>query len=136
YEALLPGRVDDPHDAPFVVVGRHCETGDVILEDARLPADTGPGDLVAVPATGAYAHSMSSRYNGVGRAPVVFVSGGEAREVVRRECVDDLLACEAGLAGAPVWRPGASASAPDASASASDASTFDSGASASDSGGR
>lgn len=113
YELVLPLRADEPHRTPFDVVGRHCETGDVVARDAPLPADAGPGDLVAVLATGAYAHSMSSRYNGLPRPPVVFVRDGAAREVVRRERIDDLLARDAGLA-APAWRP---AGAGDGSAS-------------------
>lgn len=90
------------HDEPGTrvrVVGRHCETGDRIAEDAALPASLGPGDLVAVPVTGAYAYSMASRYNGLGRPPIVWIAGGEAREVVRREGIEDLVACDRVLAG-------------------------------------
>lgn len=94
YEALSVDRPLDPHDTPFHLVGRHCETGDLINEEARLPAATGLGDLLAVPVTGAYAHSMSSRYNGLGRPPVVYLRDGRAREVVRRETLEDLVACD------------------------------------------
>ena len=94
YEVLSVTRPDDPHLTPYHVVGRHCETGDVINENALLPADTVAGDLIAVPVTGAYAYSMSSRYNGLRRPPVVFVGAGGAREVIRRETFDDLLACD------------------------------------------
>lgn len=94
YEAVSVSRPDLPHDRTFHVVGRHCETGDVINEEARLPASTDVGDLVAVAVTGAYAHSMSSRYNGLGRPPVVWLLDGAAREVIRRETVDDLAACD------------------------------------------
>jgi diaminopimelate decarboxylase len=94
YEVLSVDRANEPHDTAFRVVGRHCETGDVINDSARLPAATSVGDLVAVPVTGAYAYSMSSRYNGLRRPPVVFVSDGTARPVVRRETMDDMLSCD------------------------------------------
>jgi diaminopimelate decarboxylase len=94
YEVLSVTRPDEAHDTRFRVVGRHCETGDVINETALLPADTAVGDLVAVPVTGAYAYSMSSRYNGLRRPPVVFVGAAGVREVIRRETFDDLLACD------------------------------------------
>lgn len=97
YEVCSVSRADAPHDRPFHVVGRHCETGDLINEEALLPAGTDVGDLVAVPVTGAYAHSMSSRYNGLGRPPVVWVRDGTAREVIRRETIDDLAACDPNL---------------------------------------
>lgn len=106
YELLHAARIDDPHDRVFRVVGRHCETGDLVSAEALLPADTGPGDLLLVAATGAYAFSMSSRYNGVRRPPVIFLRDGTASEVVRRETVDDLLAHDRGLALAGRWRPG------------------------------
>jgi diaminopimelate decarboxylase len=73
------------------VVGKHCEAGDIIVKDEFLPADIGPGDLLAVPATGAYCRSMSSTYNHVPRAAVVAVRAGAARLIVRRETEDDLL---------------------------------------------
>jgi diaminopimelate decarboxylase len=76
-------------------VGKHCESGDVIVDDARLPSDLAVGDVVATPVTGAYGFSMASNYNRVLRPPVVFVSGGRARAVVRRETIADLLALEA-----------------------------------------
>ncbi len=105
YELLHAERADDPHDQPFRVVGRHCETGDLVSAEAWLPADTGPGDLVVVAATGAYAFSMSSRYNGVRRPPVIFLREGTASEVVRRETIDDLLAHDLGLSRTAPWRP-------------------------------
>ncbi|HEY7938721.1 MAG TPA: diaminopimelate decarboxylase, partial [Acidimicrobiales bacterium] len=91
YEAFLPREV--AADRPFVatVVGKHCESGDVIVRDARLPAGLAVGDLLATPVTGAYGHSMGSNYNKVTRPAVVFVAGGDARLVVRRESDDDLL---------------------------------------------
>jgi diaminopimelate decarboxylase len=96
YEALLPRapRAERPFAAR--IVGKHCESGDVLLFDARLPADVAVGDVLAVPVTGAYGHSMGSNYNKVPRPPVVFVEDGDARVVVRRETYDDLLATDAG----------------------------------------
>jgi diaminopimelate decarboxylase len=78
------------------VVGRHCETGDVVVRDAWLPADLAPGDLLAVAATGAYCRAMASGYNMVGRPPVVAVAPGERTVLLRRETVDDLLALDPG----------------------------------------
>ena len=80
-----------PAPAPARVVGKHCESGDVIVADARVPADTAVGDILATPVTGAYGYSMASNYNKVPRPAVVFVSDGEARVVVRRETYDDLV---------------------------------------------
>jgi len=74
---------------PCTVVGKHCESGDVLIEHAHLP-DPRPGDVVVTPATGAYGHAMANNYNGVPRPPVIFCSGGEARVVVRRETYEDL----------------------------------------------
>jgi diaminopimelate decarboxylase len=73
------------------VVGKHCESGDIVVRDTWLPADVVPGDLLAVAATGAYCRSMASTYNSVPRPPVVAVRDGAARVVVRRETEDDLL---------------------------------------------
>lgn len=78
------------------LVGKHCEAGDIIVKDEFLPADVAPGDLVAVPATGAYCRSMASNYNHALRPPVVSVKDGEARVVVRRESLEDLLATDLG----------------------------------------
>ncbi|MGW4067559.1 diaminopimelate decarboxylase [Nocardia grenadensis] len=78
------------------VVGRYCEAGDVLARDVRLPADLHPGDVVAVPCTGAYHHSLSASYNCVGRPPVVAVRDGGARELVRRETTADLLVRDVG----------------------------------------
>jgi diaminopimelate decarboxylase len=78
------------------VVGRHCEAGDVLAVDVPLPADLRPGDLVAVPGTGAYNHSMASNYNMVGRPPVIGVRDGTMRLLVRRETDSDLLARDIG----------------------------------------
>ncbi len=76
---------------PCIVTGKHCESGDVLVRDALLD-DPRPGDVLVTPATGAYGHSMANTYNGQPRPPVVFVSGGDARLVVRRETYEDLLA--------------------------------------------
>jgi len=78
------------------VVGKHCESGDVLIFEALVPADVRVGDVLAMPVTGAYGHSMGSNYNKVTRPPVVFVGDGAARLVVRRETYDDLLACDLG----------------------------------------
>jgi diaminopimelate decarboxylase len=80
------------------VVGKHCEAGDIVVKDEFLPADVRPGDLLAVPATGAYCRSMASNYNHALRPPVVAVRDGVATTIVRRETVDDLLATDLGAA--------------------------------------
>jgi diaminopimelate decarboxylase len=96
YEAFLPRAVGVERPRRVRVVGKHCESGDVLLFDARVPADLAVGDLLAVPVTGAYGHSMGSNYNKVPRPAVVFVADGQARLVVRRETYDDLLATDLG----------------------------------------
>ena len=96
YEAFLPRAVAAPRPLQARVVGKHCESGDVLLFDARLPSDIAVGDLLVTPVTGAYGHSMGSNYNKIARPPVVFVSDGRARLVVRRETFDDLLATDVG----------------------------------------
>lgn len=95
YEAFLPRCVDAPRPYPAHVVGKHCESGDLLVRDARLPEDVAVGDIVATPVTGAYGYSLGSNYNKVLRPPVVFVKDGEARLVVRGESFDDLLRLEA-----------------------------------------
>ena len=96
YEACLPREVAADRPRTVTVVGKHCESGDVLVRDARVPADLAVGDLLATPVTGAYGHSMGSGYNKVTRAAVVFVADGDARLVVRRETLDDLLALDLG----------------------------------------
>jgi diaminopimelate decarboxylase len=98
YSARLASRVSDASPALVRVVGKHCESGDIVVDAEYLPGDVAPGDLLAVPATGAYCYSLSSNYNHVPRPPVVALRGGEARIIVRGETVDDLLARDAGLA--------------------------------------
>lgn len=97
YEAFLPRSVAAVRDRTVTVVGKHCETGDVIVNDARVPADLAIGDVLATPVTGAYGLSMGSNYNRVPRPAVVFVADGNARLVVRRETFDDLLATDTGV---------------------------------------
>ena len=88
YEAHLADRMDAGGVA-CTVVGKHCESGDVLVRDARLP-DPRPGDVLVTPATGAYGHAMANNYNGLPRPPVVFCAGGRSRVVVRRETYEDL----------------------------------------------
>jgi diaminopimelate decarboxylase len=91
YEAFLPREAGAPRPKAVRVVGKHCESGDVVVTEARLPADLAVGDILATPVTGAYGYSMASNYNKVPRPPVVFVADGQARLVVRGETLDDLL---------------------------------------------
>lgn len=94
YEAFLPRDPRSPRPMNVTIVGKHCESGDVIVRGARVPAGLAVGDVLATPVTGAYGHSMASTYNKVPRPPVVFVRHGEARMVVRRETFDDLTALD------------------------------------------
>ena len=94
YEALIADRAGEPADTDATIAGKHCESGDVLIRDARIAAPR-VGDVLVTPATGAYGHSMANNYNGVPRPPVVFCRDGEARVVVRRETWDDLLARDA-----------------------------------------
>lgn len=96
YSATLASRVSDAPPVLSRVVGKHCEAGDIVVKDEFLPGDVRPGDLVAVPGTGAYCRSMASNYNHALRPPVVAVRDGVARVVVRRETEDDLLATDMG----------------------------------------
>ncbi len=96
YEAFLPRAPFAPRDLHARLVGKHCESGDVLLFDARVPEDIAVGDLLATPVTGAYGRSMGSNYNAITRPPVVFVRDGDARLVIRRENLDDLLATDVG----------------------------------------
>ncbi|WP_433229124.1 diaminopimelate decarboxylase [Micromonospora sp. CA-248260] len=96
YSATLAGRASTAEPLLARVVGKHCESGDIVVKDEFLPADVQPGDLVAVPGTGAYCRSMASNYNHVPRPPVVAVRDGRARLIVRRETEEDLLALDVG----------------------------------------
>ena len=96
YSATIASRASGAAPALARVVGKHCEAGDIVVKDEFLPGDVRPGDLVAVPGTGAYCRSMASNYNHALRPPVVAVRDGATRVVVRRETVDDLLATDVG----------------------------------------
>jgi diaminopimelate decarboxylase len=93
YEALLANRADERADKTVRIAGKHCESGDVLIESARLP-EPKRDDVLAVPATGAYTLAMSSNYNGVPRPAAVLVAEREAELIRKRETVDDLLAHE------------------------------------------
>ena len=96
YSASLVSRRSDAPATLARIVGKHCEAGDVVVKDEFLPADVAPGDLVAVPGTGAYCRALSSNYNHALRPPVVAVKDGQARVIIRRETEDDLLATDLG----------------------------------------
>lgn len=91
YEAFLPRAVTSDRTRKVRVVGKHCESGDVLVRDALVPDDLAVGDYLAMPVTGAYGHSMGSNYNKVPRPAVLFVSNGKARLVVERESFEDLI---------------------------------------------
>ena len=91
YETFLPRAVDGPRAKSIRLVGKHCESGDVLVRDGMVPADVAVGDILATPVTGAYGHSMGSNYNKMPRPAVVFVRDGDARLVVRRETPEDLI---------------------------------------------
>ena len=96
YTAVLANRSST---APLVlsrIVGKHCESGDIVVRDCQLPADIAPGDLIAVAATGAYCRSMASQYNGTPRPAVVGITAGQAGIWIRRETYEDLLALDQG----------------------------------------
>ncbi|MET3568349.1 diaminopimelate decarboxylase [Leifsonia sp. 563] len=96
YSARIANRVSPAAPALVRVAGKHCESGDIVVDAEYLPGDVQPGDLLAVPATGAYCWPLSSNYNHIGRPPVVAVRDGEARVIVRGETIEDLLARDAG----------------------------------------
>lgn len=96
YTCALASRVSGAPPVRARVVGKHCESGDVVVPDTWLPSDLAPGDLLAVAATGAYCRSMASTYNYVPRPPVVAVRDGQARLIVRQETEQDLLALDVG----------------------------------------
>jgi diaminopimelate decarboxylase len=91
YTCVLASRASEAPPVLSRVVGKHCESGDIVVRDTWLPGDVVPGDLLAVAATGAYCRSLASNYNHVPRPPVVAVAGGAARAIVRRETEEDLL---------------------------------------------
>ena len=94
YTAVIAQRASNAPHVLARLVGKHCETGDIIIANIQLPSDIAPGDLIATPATGAYGRSMASNYNHVPRPPVVAVKDGKARVIVRRENEADLLALD------------------------------------------
>jgi diaminopimelate decarboxylase len=94
YSAVIAQRKSSAPLQLSRLVGKHCETGDIIINDLQLPSDIAPGDLIATPATGAYGRSMASNYNHVPRPPVIAVNNGKARVIVRRENEADLLALD------------------------------------------
>lgn len=96
YHAEIVGRSSQEPTVLARVVGKHCESGDIVVHEVQLPGDVRAGDLLAVAATGAYGRSMASNYNQVPRPPVIAVSGGASRVLVRRETEDDLLALDQG----------------------------------------
>jgi diaminopimelate decarboxylase len=96
YETFDPARVGADRSEVVRLVGKHCESGDVLVAEAKVPPGLAVGDLVATPVTGAYGRSMGSNYNLLARPAVVFVADGNARLVIRRETDDDLLATDVG----------------------------------------
>ena len=94
YTAVLANRNSTQATLSSRLVGKHCETGDILIRDISLAGDIAPGDLLATPATGAYGRSMASNYNHVPRPPVIAVADGKARVIVRRETEADLLALD------------------------------------------
>jgi len=94
YEAFLPREVRSPRRKEVRVVGKHCESGDVVVADAHVPDDIAVGDILATPVTGAYGYSMASNYNKVPRPAVLFVRDGAARVAVRAETFEDLVSLD------------------------------------------
>ncbi|MDQ1563540.1 MAG: diaminopimelate decarboxylase [Actinomycetota bacterium] len=97
YSARLASRVSGAEPVLVRVAGKHCESGDIVVHAEYLPGDVQPGDLLAVPATGAYCWSLANNYNYLGRPPVVAVRNGQARLLIRRETEDDLLSRDTGV---------------------------------------
>ena len=91
YTAIIANRQSSSKKTATRIVGKHCETGDIIIKDIDMPADIAPGDLLATPATGAYGRSMATNYNHITRPPVVAVKDAKARVILRRESIEDLL---------------------------------------------
>ena len=91
----MASRADEPPAGEYRIAGKHCESGDVLIDRVELP-EPRRGDLLAVPATGAYTLAMASNYNGVPRPAAVLVAAGNARLIRRRETLDDLVAPESG----------------------------------------
>jgi len=113
YTCVLANRTSDAPPALCRVVGKHCESGDILVRDLWLPSDVQPGDLLAVAATGAYCWSMASNYNYLLKPPVVAVRNGVDTEIVRRQTLSDVFALDAVLAGTPAPSPAPSQPAPE-----------------------
>jgi diaminopimelate decarboxylase len=96
YEVFLPRAPLAARDSVVTVVGRHCESGDTLVEDATLPSAVAIGDIISTPVTGAYGYCMASNYNLLTRPAIVSVAGGDATVIVRRETLGDLLRCDVG----------------------------------------
>jgi diaminopimelate decarboxylase len=96
YEVFMPRAPLAVRDRTVTVVGRHCESGDTLVEHGALPSSVAIGDIVATPVTGAYGYGMASNYNLLTRPAIVWVANGEAELIVRRETLDDLLRCDVG----------------------------------------
>ncbi|CAB5239881.1 unannotated protein [freshwater metagenome] len=94
YTAVIANRASTAPLTDSRIVGKHCETGDIVIKDIKFPSDIAPGDLIAVPATGAYGRSMASNYNHVPRPPVVAINESKARIILRRETISDLLSLD------------------------------------------
>ena len=101
YEAFLANRMSAPEGPRVTIAGKHCESGDILIRDVHLPDNTGPGDLLCIPATGAYTYVMASNYNRIARPPVVMVDEGRATEIIRRETIADVLRLDNHLDGTP-----------------------------------
>ena len=91
YTAVIANRESKAKKIATRIVGKHCETGDIVIKDIDFPSDVTPGDLLATPATGAYGRSMATNYNHISRPPVVAIKDGKARVILRRESIEDLL---------------------------------------------
>ncbi|MFJ4650938.1 diaminopimelate decarboxylase [Nocardia sp. NPDC088792] len=96
YDAVVANRHPSGPHMTATIAGRYCEAGDILAHDVRLPVDLRPGEVLAMPCTGAYHHSLASSYNGVGRPPIVAVRDGQCRELVRRETIEDLMCRDIG----------------------------------------
>ena len=105
YTVRLANRASQAPPALVRVVGSHCESGDIVVHADYLPGDVSPGDLLAVAATGAYCHSLSSNYNALGRPALVVIEGGQARVAIAAETPDDVMARDLGLAFSPQPTP-------------------------------
>jgi len=99
YSALLGSRVSEEQAVLARVVGKHCESGDIVVRHALLPEDTAVNDILAVAATGAYCYSLSSNYNYVTKPAMIAVKNGKAQLLIRGESESDLLAKDAGIGG-------------------------------------